>query len=136
MYWKFVITGCDHVITRGDYVITRWVPFKVFPTQNILYSSNNSIILYRYLFPCLQSFILNFYLYSSSFHSKSLLKYIIMTKVLQLVFQIKEKRCCSRVMVSCWYVRAEKRWNIYHEHIFGVWLWLFYFSYLKCMVQM
>ncbi|XP_059725560.1 uncharacterized protein LOC132339361 [Haemorhous mexicanus] len=33
---------------------------------------------------------------------RSLLKYIIMTKVLQYIFQIKEKGCCSGVMVSCW----------------------------------
>lgn len=81
-YLKLVIISCDHVITMQLPIFL----LAVF---------------------CSEFFI---YLYSSSFHPKRLLKYIITTKVLQYIFKgkVKEKECCSRVMVSCWYLRAEK----------------------------
>lgn len=79
-YLKLLIISCDHVITLQLPIFL----LAVF---------------------CSEFFI---YLYSSSSHPKSLLKYIIMTKVLQYIFKVKEKERCSRVMVSCWYLRAEK----------------------------
>lgn len=81
-YLKLVIVGCDRVITMQ---LPIFLPAAF----------------------CSEFFL---QLYSPSFRPKSLLKYIIMSKVLQHIFkdEVKEKERCSRVMVSCWYLRAEE----------------------------